>query len=312
MHAVLNIVLPVFGIILAGYLSRRTGLLAVASTEALNRFVYFIALPPLLFLSTAQTQFDAIINGPFIVAYILTLIITLIITLIGAWCLFGHRTLAMLTAHSFAAIFANTVYMGFPLFLAAFGREGMAPVVVGSLISNILIIAPVIVFMELSRTTIRGAGQIGRDVVLALVRSPILVPLLIGLAVSYFELTLPVALASFLTMLSNAAGPSALFALGMSLFGLSFNAEIREVSWLVVIKLLIHPLIAYWLAFHVFDLPLFWAQASVLVAAIPTGSLVFVISQKYGVYIQRSAAAIVGTTLLSVLTLAGLIAWIVP
>ncbi|NJN47244.1 MAG: hypothetical protein HC808_13045 [Candidatus Competibacteraceae bacterium] len=54
MQELFNIVLPVFCIILTGYLARHFDVLGETSAEALNRFVYYIAIPPLLFLTTAR------------------------------------------------------------------------------------------------------------------------------------------------------------------------------------------------------------------------------------------------------------------
>jgi hypothetical protein len=61
-------VLPVFGIILAGYLCGRFGLLGEASSEALNRFVYFLALPALFFISTARVGVADVLNWRFLAA----------------------------------------------------------------------------------------------------------------------------------------------------------------------------------------------------------------------------------------------------
>ena len=49
MEPLLNIVLPVFAIVGAGYLAGARGLLGDDSSVALNRFVYWVALPALLF-----------------------------------------------------------------------------------------------------------------------------------------------------------------------------------------------------------------------------------------------------------------------
>jgi hypothetical protein len=43
-------------------------------------------------------------------------------------------------------------------------------------------------------------------------------------------------------------------------------------------------------------------------SALPTGSLVFVLAQQYGVYVERSTAAILVSTILSVVTLFALFA----
>jgi hypothetical protein len=46
MQAVFNVALPVFGIMFAGYMSGRLGLLGESASQALNNFVYYFALPP--------------------------------------------------------------------------------------------------------------------------------------------------------------------------------------------------------------------------------------------------------------------------
>src|SRR5690606_8782982 len=66
MSTVINVALPVFAIILAGYGSGKVGLLGQASSEALNKFVYWIALPPLLFLAMARAPVAETLNWPFI------------------------------------------------------------------------------------------------------------------------------------------------------------------------------------------------------------------------------------------------------
>src|SRR5690606_27894378 len=66
MSAVINVALPVFAIILAGYGSGKLGLLGQASSEALNKFVYWIALPPLLFLAMARAPVAETLNWPFL------------------------------------------------------------------------------------------------------------------------------------------------------------------------------------------------------------------------------------------------------
>ena len=46
-----------------------------------------------------------------------------------------------------------------------------------------------------------------------------------------------------------------------------------------------------------------WAASAVILAALPTGALVFVLAQQYGVYVQRSTAAILTSTVASLATL---------
>lgn len=309
MQAIFNIVLPVFGIILGGYLARYFNILDAASSAALNRFVYSITLPPLLFLSSAETPFEDLLYWPFIGLYLSGIGVTLALALIGARVLFGHRDHASLTLHAMAAVFANTVYMGIPLFQTAFGREGTTPVIVAALTSNLLLIGAAVVNLQLAQAQGNKRREILTEVFGALLRSPVVTPLLLGLLVSYLQLPLPQPFEKFLDLMAGAAGPTALFALGLSLYGHSLKGNVGELSWLVVLKLIINPLVTWGLAIYIFRLDAFWANSAVLIAAIPTGALVFVHAQRYNVYVQRSAAVVIATTSLSVFTLGGLLAW---
>ena len=81
MDAILNVSLPVFAIILGGYWAARSGLLGQGSTEALNAFVYYFALPPLLFLSMARVPLSEIFHWPYLGAYVGGLLATAALSL---------------------------------------------------------------------------------------------------------------------------------------------------------------------------------------------------------------------------------------
>jgi len=309
MQELFNIVLPVFGIIFAGYASRRFGLLQDASAEALNRFTYYIALPPLLFLSTARVPLQSILNWPFIIAYLTGSLIALFLAVLGARILFGHRDLSVLTLHGFAAVFANTVYMGIPLFLAAFGERGATPAVVGAVASNLFYIGLAVLLLEIFHHHKGGSALAIKAVGKALIRNPILVAPSLGIAASAAQIHLPLPIDRFLELLSRTAGPCALFALGLSLYGFPIHAGAKEIAWLTLIKLIIHPFATWVIAGPILDLDPFWAASAVLLAAMPSGAMVFVFAQKYGFYVQRSATVVVVTTALSLVTLAVLFSW---
>src|SRR3546814_17616232 len=85
--------------------------------------------------------------------------------------------------------------------------------------------------------------------------------------------------------------------------GKSPTAGMTEVSWLVFLKLLVQPLITWWLDFHAFTMDPLWAEGALVQSALPTGALVFVLAQQYGIYVQRSTAAIMASKVLSHVTL---------
>ena len=116
MENIFNIVIPVFGIIVCGYFAGVFKILNKANAEAVNKFVYYFALPPLLFTSTARAPFHAIFNWSFIALYLGGVGLTLVIGFFVGRYIFRKRQ-PELTIQMFATIFANTAYMGIPIFL---------------------------------------------------------------------------------------------------------------------------------------------------------------------------------------------------
>ena len=106
--------------------------------------------------------------------------------------------------------------------------------------------------------------------------------------------------------LAAAASPCALFALGLFMVGKPITRGLPEVSWLAFAKLIIHPLVAWLIAGYLLDLPAYTVRALVLVAAMPTGALVFVVAQRYNVFVQRGSAAVLVSTVISILTISAL------
>jgi predicted permease len=307
MVAILNVVLPVFGIVLAGYLCGRFGLLGAASSEALNRFVYFLALPALFFVSMARVPVADILNLPFLVAYIGGLAATALIAVGVGRLLFPNR-LAATGLQGLTAIFANTGYMGIPLLVTAFGPAAALPAIIVTVLNGAVIMALGIFIVEMDLSRGRGAAGVVADALLGVVRSPLVLSAAAGILVSAAGLAVPEALGRFCDILGAAAPPAALFAIGLFMVGRSLTAGLGETSWLVLHKLLTQPLITAAIAFALLPMDRLWAASAVTLAALPTGSLVFVLAQQYGVYTQRATAAILVSTVLSVVTLFALFA----
>ena len=311
MSAIFNIVLPVFGVILAGVLSRQSNLLGAETTEALNKFVYFIALPPLLFLSCARVPVAELLNAPFAATYISGTAVTICIAIFVGWLAFDHRELPFITLHSMTSIFSNTVYLGIPLLILAYGPKGATPAIIITLLTNVVFLTLSAVLIESSQKS--SAQNTGRFAVfLSSVKNPLIVSPLLGTAFSWLGIELFLPIENFLDLLARGAGATALFAMGMSLYGFSITAGAREIGCMSVMKLVVHPLITWIFAVYVFELDEFWMECAVIIAALPAGVLVFVVAQRYNVYVQRSAASVVATTALSVVSLAVVFLWAAP
>jgi malonate transporter and related proteins len=304
MEAVVNIVLPVFGIVLCGYAAGRMKLLGPASSEALNGFVYWVALPALFLQGLAKAPLELIFDWPLIWAFLSGIAVVFVLSLVVARLLFPG-TLGAHALHALAASFPNSGYMGIPLFLLAFGEAGSLPVIIANVAQSITVFFLALFLVELDG----GSGPLGRrlgQIAANLLLNPFLIGAVLGLGLNATGIGLGGPFETLVKTLAAAASPCALFALGLFMVGKPITRGLPEVSWLAFAKLIIHPLAAWVIAAYLFALPDYTVRALVLVAALPTGALVFVVAQRYNVFVQRGSAAVLVSTVISILTISAL------
>lgn len=311
MQAIVDVAFPVFAIMACGWIVGRIGLLGDLASEALNRFVYFVALPPLMFIATAKVPVVDILHGPFLTAYGGGAFVTFVFAFLVARRAFPDR-FACLSLHGLSSIYSNTGYMGIPLLLSAFGQAGAPPAIVSSIVNASLVlgIATVMIETDLGRDSGKKPGRIARDVVVATFKNPLVLAPIGGIAVSVLGVPIPKAFDTFCTLVGNAASPCALFAIGLFLVGKPIKGDLKEVGWLCVLKLLVQPLLTYVIAFKLLTMDPVWAKSAVIMAALPIGTTLSVLGQKYGIYVQRSTAAVLISTVLSVLTVSALLVFL--
>ena len=304
MQAVINIVLPVFGIVLCGYAAGRLKLLGPASSEALNGFVYWVALPALFLQGLAKAPLGLIFDWPLIASFLGGIAVIFVLSFIAARLLFPG-SLGAHALHALAASFPNSGYMGIPLFLLAFGEAGSLPVIIANVAQSITVFFLALFLVEFDG----GSGPLGRrivQIVTNLLLNPFLIGAALGLGLNATEIGLGGPFETLVKTLAAAASPCALFALGLFMVGKPITRGLAEVSWLAFAKLILHPLVAWLLAAYLFDLADYTVRALVLIAAMPTGALVFVVAQRYNVFVQRGSAAVLVFTAISILTISAL------
>ncbi|KAA0677327.1 AEC family transporter [Azospirillum brasilense] len=313
MSVVFNVALPVFAIILAGVLSGKAKLLGPASSEALNKFVYWMALPPVLFLGTAKRSLPEIFNVPFIGAFLGSMLAVYALGALLGRLIHRERT-QIQCMQGLNACFSNTGYMGIPLFLAAFGPDRLAPAILATVIMSAIMVGIAVIWLEFANSQGGGIGKALRDVGRALVKNPLIISTALGLAWSVFLSGVPVPrpIAIYCDLMGASAGPCALFAIGLFLATQSLKANLLEVGWISALKLVVQPALAWLLIQTLFPLDPFWAGSAIILAGLPTGALTFVVASQYRIYVERTSAAILMSTIASVVTLSFLLATYAP
>ncbi|PID50386.1 MAG: hypothetical protein CR991_01685 [Proteobacteria bacterium] len=292
---------PLFILISLGYIARRT-LLDVHMLPAFNQFVYYFAVPALLFNAARGQSLQNLFYFPGLLAFILGILLTLAVSLSVSRYLFGCQQAEGLILRGLNSVFANYAYMGIPLTFGLLGEASHAPSISIILAANVLLIGGAQLLLEMQSHRGTSVRQVWRILDHSLLRSSIFLSTVVGLAVSGWHIPIPHVLDSTLNMLAPAAIPVALFCLGASLEFRTTNTRLTELAWLIGVKLLLHPALTC-LAFkllHVQDPA--WLMSSVLLTALPTGALVHVVAMRYNIFEKASSQMVVFSTLLSLVS----------
>jgi malonate transporter len=295
---VFGAVLPVFGLVGCGYLAGRLKIVTQASSHALNQFVYAFALPAMLFIAVYRGSLEEILSGAFLLAVILATLGTALIGFSLSYYVAGASP-AESTMRALNASFANTGYLGIPLVTVAYGERAALPAALATVATNIISFALAIVCLELFVNP-RPGGV--RRALTGVVRSPLIWPIALAVLLVFLETKIPLPVERFATLLAAAAGPCALFAIGLFVSQLSIRAGVQSSWQTTLLKLVVHPLLMALLAFYVLPVDAFWAKIAVVCAALPLGATAFVLAQRYRLLEAETSTGAVVSTAASLLT----------
>lgn len=298
----LEVVAPIFAIIAAGWFCAARGLVDAAGFRGLSFFAFSLAAPALLFASgTAGHQG----GGAAALAFFLAA------GLLYAAVLWGARRAGMgLAAGGMLALdvsYGNTVMMGIPLIIAAFGAPGLSILLTILALHSVVLLGAATVVAEIGQNQRAAPWRLLRTTLAGVARNPVVMAVILAMLWSLLALPVPGAARRTLEMLGAAAPPVALFCLGGSLHGFDARAEWRQMSLTVTLKLLALPVLV-WAITSLMGLSELEIAVATVTAALPTGANAFLLARRYAVGTAASGASVVVSTLLSVLTLTLLLA----
>ena len=301
MLEVANIVLPVFALIAIGFVFRRKNILSADAITELNRFVVYLALPALTIDIIISNTWEELWQPEFIIAFEIAVVALFVPVFLFHW--FQSKNLAFSTITSTAASYANTGYIGIPLCLLAFGSSSLAPTVVAGVLTVSINFAVSIILMEFSGRQEKDVGLAIKNVLISLCKNPLIISPIIGAAMLSSGWDFSGCIAQSIKLLGSAACPCALIATGL------FLAQKQELTStvltieLVLLKLIVQPIIAWFFVYHVFTMPDIWRKSAVILSAMPTGTGPFMLAELYGKGAGVASRSILVSTIGSIVTL---------
>lgn len=295
-----NLLLPIFAIILTGFVVAHFKLLPESLGDVLIQFAFNIGLPALLFLVIAQESVDRLLNAAFFASYGGgTFLFFGAVLLLAHW--WRKMSLGDATILGLLAACSNTAFVALPVLKSVFGHKAVLPAAIASVIMMTMVLIAVIL-IERSQPD----GQSERSSVWSNVRHVFLNPLLLapilGVAYAVVGWPLPVIAIDYLSLLGDSVTPCALFAVGMSIRLQGMKTGASAILLLTSAKLIIIPAVVLLLV-QLFDLDPFFSVAAVVSAAVPAAKTVFVLAAKYDHLKELAAETVSIGTLVSTLTL---------
>lgn len=300
-------VFPVFLLLVAGAVCQRLRFPMEGFWSGVDKLSYWVLFPALLFTKTSQIDFTNPMLPKYAFILLFALFVTAIFVFISVWLMkvVAPTASSMLQAgvrfNTFIVLaLAGSVYGNDGLVLAALGASVLIPAVnVFLVVSMVLMHGP---------STAEGSSK-GRSAVTlprllsgALIRNPLIVSILLGSGLNLLGLTPIILVSDVVGMVSQAALPLVLLAVGASVrletirsVGMTFvmSSLARFVMFPLVIGVM-----CWWL--DVRGLP---ALVAVLFGVVPTATSAYALARQLGGDADRMAAYITMQTLLSILTL---------
>ncbi|NNE86909.1 MAG: AEC family transporter [Silicimonas sp.] len=300
MQALLDVIIPVFLVIGAGYLTVWKDYISEATVDALMKFTQGVAIPCLLFSALSKLDLSTGFRFDLLFSFYIGATLCFALGIAGARLIF-KRSWPDAIAIGFCCLFSNSVLLGLPITERAYGPEALA--------GNYAILAMHAPFcyllgittMEIARSTGKGVIATLRKVVSAMFHNALIIGIALGLIVNLSGLPLPGAITEAIDLIARSALPTALFALGGILVRYRPEGDLKTIAMVVVIVLVVHPVISY-SSGRALGLDQNAMRSVVLTAAMAPGMNAYIFANMYGAAKRVAASSVLIATTVSVAT----------
>jgi predicted permease len=255
--------------------------LRVVDLEAqhlLSRLAFFVASPALMVITLSRADVHSVLSANLVASGAGVVACVSLYAALARWV--WHRRLGDGTIGALSASYVNAGNLGIPIASYVLGD---AALVAPTLLLQLLVLQPLA--LALLDADARGRPTSVWQVVGRPFKNPLTLGSLAGVALSLTGWTLPPPLANPLGLIGNMAVPSMLIAYGIALRlgpGLGRAGSVTELATTSVLKLVVQPMVAWFVAAHVIGVRGHALLAVVVTSALPTAQNIFVHATRYG------------------------------
>jgi malonate transporter len=296
---ILALTAPLFCLVLVGYALTRWGGWSAELADALTRFVFYVAVPALLFRLMSDFSRLPPVDARLLVAYFGACLAIFVASRLIAARMFHLDGVAQ-SVFALGGIFSNNVLLGVPLARVTLGERSLPAISLVLVFNALLLWTLATVSVEWARhRSLSWSGYF--QSAKAVLANPIVASILLGTIWGFIALPLPGVIDQTLQLMSEAAIPLSLIALGMGLAKYGIREGWRISAAMTAMKLAGQPL-AVWLLARALSLPPLETQAIVLLATLPVGANVYLMARQFDTLGGPVASSLVLSTALAAVT----------
>ncbi|OCG59737.1 AEC family transporter [Gilliamella sp. GillExp13] len=291
--------LPLFILILLGYLAVKIGRWQKTVTDSLTKFTFYIAFPIMLFQIMShfseQSQIDikvlfVFFGGSFIVFAFGCFVASKLFKLTGSES----------TLFAMGGIYTNTVFVGIPIIKMLLGEKAI-PIVAIIVIFNALILWTLatisIEFVQMGKFSGRSFIKALKNVS----KNPIIIGISTGIVVNYIGLPMPKFINQSTKMVSDMTAPLSLIVLGMGLAEYKIRDKLLITTSICILKLAALPIVTYIMG-KLLGLPTLELQVVVLLSSVSIAINCYMMARQFEVLQEPIASSLLISTALSSIT----------
>ncbi len=299
----LNATVPVFLVIVLGYVFNRMGMFSDGFISSSNKFIFNVCLPVMVFSDLAETDIIEAFNGRLVIySGVITIIAVAVIWLCAKLFI---KDKSITGAFVQAAYRSSVAVMGFAFMMNIYGNAGQMPMIIIGCVPLYNIFAVLVLTFEANNDEKpHGASASLKKAAVGIMKNPIIIGIVLGCTGSLLNIYdhLPVIAVKTLDSLSSIASPLSLIVIGASFEGKKAIAKLKPTVICCAVKLLIMPAV-----FLAAAIPLGFRGEALLALIImlgsPTTPSCYIMAKNMNNDGVLTSSVIAATTLLSSITL---------
>lgn len=234
----LNATIPIFLVMVIGYICKNIKLVDENFVKTLNSFNYKVTLPVLLFKDIAEADFYAVWDTKYVLfCFFVTLFCICVI-----WLLSGifYKDKALIGEFVQASYRGSAAVLGIAFIQNIYGTSGMAPLMIVGTVPLYNVAA--VLVLSFTGPESHGMDKAAvKKSVKGIITNPIILGILLGMVVSLCRISFPVIVTKTIGNISVLATPLALIGLGAGFEGKKALAKLKPTFVCSFIKLILQP-----------------------------------------------------------------------